>query len=115
MAVFPTLSIGAVAMYPVTEIISTRTQVVQFGDRSEQRWVKRRPLRRFTLVYTGLPLVDRNALKTFWLSCKGKYDTFDFVWRGVTYLRMSFDDDSYTETEQVGRVFEVRLSLVQHT
>lgn len=60
----------------------------------------RPPLTNFVLPYTRMPIGDRNAMRTFYESQKGTFDsTWSFTLGAITYSHLVFTDDTFRYQE----------------
>ena len=79
MAIFPTLSTGAVAQYPVSVEVGQSVQVLHFLDGSDQRFLNQgRQYRRWQIHLDLLNESEMNQLEAFFLAQQGEYSLFDF-------------------------------------
>lgn len=80
----PTIRGGSVAMYPLTRGTLLTVAVQKFITGSEQRFKRHAPLEQFQLDYSGLYVVDRDALAAFYFAVLGAYnDTWQFTMPGI--------------------------------
>jgi hypothetical protein len=114
MASFPLLASGAAAMYPTTYGPRYNTEVVQFCNDSEQRWVGRAGLADIELVLTNISGYDLSAVVAFFRSSKGSFDsTWQITLVGVTYTSCVFLSDDITWTETQPQFFSLSLKIRQ--
>jgi hypothetical protein len=114
MSAFPTLSFGAVAMYSTTHGARFGTEVAQFVNDSEQRWVGRPQLEEMELVLTDLSGYDQAAVMAFFRSVKGSFDsTWSITLAGITYNSCVFLSDEIMWTETRPLFFSTTLKLRQ--
>ena len=79
MAMFPVLSSGAVAQYPVSLTLSQSVQVMRFLDGSDQRFLQQgRQYRRWRLNLDLLNESEMNQIQAFFVAQQGEYSVFDF-------------------------------------
>ena len=79
MAIFPVLSSGAVAQYPVTVVSRQNAQVIRFMDGSDQRFLmQRQPLRQWQIRLNLLNETEIQQLEAFFTDASGDYSTFVF-------------------------------------
>jgi phage-related protein len=102
MAEFPRLKTGAVCQYPLGRSGSFRTEVVSFGDGSEQRYRDfGSELRSWGVRLSLLTERELADVEAFYWAQGGAAGTFEFTdpFDGVTYSACEFGDS-------VGLVFE---------
>lgn len=79
MAIFPTLSAGAVTQYPVNVVLGQSVQIVRFLDGSDQRFLNQgRQYRRWQIYLQLLNDSEMHQLETFFLAQQGEYSLFEF-------------------------------------
>jgi hypothetical protein len=96
MSVFPKLSTGAVAQYPVVREARFSTAVSRFLDSSEQRFRDSRGLRRqWVIRLSQLDESELQRLTEFFVQQQGRNLGFDFEdpWTGSVVSGCRFDDD----------------------
>ena len=114
MASFPTLSSGAVALYPLKHVARYPVRVIEFNDDSTQRWKQGAALNEFELVFADLSATDRDTLQTFFDSVKGAYDsTWDITIGGTLYDNMAFEDDAPQWHEKTAESWDVTFRIRQ--
>ena len=97
--ILPTVRSGGVALYPIARHNNYSTSVAKFVNASEQRFPRTAPLADLELKYTDLQQADRDALKNFFITQKGRFDpTWSFT-LSATYGNCAFLDDSFEWTE----------------
>jgi hypothetical protein len=97
---WPLLESGSICKYPVTRRSGWLTRVNCFVDFSEQRWVVRQPLVEFIFKYRNVSRADVAALRVFFETQLGAYDTFVVEFDGITYQDMVFDQDNFSPVEE---------------
>jgi len=115
--IFPTLSTGAVAQYPLGRELRQSAEIVTFLDGSEQAYRNQAAPRRRWVVELAL-LSDREValLKAFFEEQKGRWGTFSFTdpWDSAAYPSCSFESDSFPhEMSSEGRS-KARLVIYEH-
>jgi hypothetical protein len=99
----PTVRGGAAALYPVTRSIEFLTDIAIALNATEQRAKRRPPLIRWNLPYTRVNATDTAAIKAFFESQKGTFDsTWTFTLDGYSYTGLTFEDDVFTVQEDAG-------------
>ncbi len=79
MAIFPALSSGAIAQYPLPAYVALTTQVIRFMDGSDQRCIVRaRPVRWWVLRLSLLNDAELGQLEEFFTEQQGAFGLFDF-------------------------------------
>jgi hypothetical protein len=103
--IFPALSGGFTAKYPLKRTHKHRSTVYVHGDFTEQRFAKGTQLDEFELHFTSIPTADKNKIEAFFSSVRGQFDT---TWQiyiddidGVAkiYHHMQFMDPTFTAVE----------------
>jgi len=95
MAVFPQLKTGAVCQYPLGRTEMFRTEVIEFGDGSEQRYRDfKSGLREWSIGLTLLTDAEMAAIESFYWANGGAAGTFEFTdpFDGVTHDVCEFDE-----------------------
>lgn len=112
--IFPTLSSGSVAAYPVRRTTSVATKKVRFLDDTEQRWRTVGQLDNWSLSFQHLKLVDIETLRTFFYARKGRFDsTWTFAIDGSSYTLMAFDQDAFSYAETGPGIYSTELKIIQ--
>ena len=97
----PTVRGGVQALCPVTRRVEFLTDVAIGLNASEQRARKRPPLTRFVLPYTRMSATDTAAMKAFFESQKGTFDsTWSFRLGSITYANLTFEEAEFTAREE---------------
>ena len=117
---FPTIKSGnAVVSFQTMRGPTYKTTVLQFLDKSEQRWQSMTALGHFNLVLTNIEGYDLSQIRAFWISQKG---AFDFTWTlpalrvgDPTYAHCSFVDDSFEFVESKPNRYSGVLKVIQTT
>lgn len=112
-ATLPTVRGGAVALYPIVRTNQLPVQVQKMLNGTEQRFKRSAPLQSFELAYTGLPVADRDALKAFYASTKGAFDSTWSFTLDNTYTTCTFLDDAFSSTERQPTFYDVTLRFRQ--
>jgi phage-related protein len=97
MADFPRLQTDAVCQYPMRRARSHRTEVVRFGDGSEQRYRDfAAPIRAWAITLALLTEEELRALEVFFWSNQGAAGTFTFTdpLDGVVHENCEFASDT---------------------
>jgi hypothetical protein len=114
MASFPTLFAGSAALYPVTNAQRYPVTVLQFTDRTEQRWAESAPVRRFVLQLDGMTAAERTSIVSFYETMKGGFDsTWDLTLAGTLYSYLCFADEPLVAVEGVDRTWSITLAIQQ--
>ena len=114
MASFPTPFAGKVALYPVTIASRRPVAILQFSDFTEQRWKRCSPLARFRIDLQQINYTELSALRTFFDSVKGGFDsTWDITLGGVTYDNMTFETDVFEARETEPGIYALSLPCRQ--
>jgi phage-related protein len=106
MAAFPTLKTGAVCQYPLGRNAQFRTEVISFGDGSEQRYRDfSGALREWVIGLELLTNSEMTALESFYWANGGAAGTFEFTdpLDAVVYPSCEFDDSVLLVFEGSGR------------
>jgi hypothetical protein len=106
MAVFPSLKTGAVCQYPLGRRAEYRTEVVTFGDGSEQRYRDYgMALREWVIELALLTEGEVAGLESFYWANGGAAGEFEFAdpFDGVSYARCEFDESVRLVFEGPGR------------
>lgn len=118
MPSFPTITGGSIAKYPLTRTRLRRNVVNIFTDFSEQRFAQGSPLDAFDLVFTRVKTSDKEAIRAFWDSRQGSFDTgFDMTLNdppgsSTTYHHMQFTPGQQFEpTEQQPGLWTFTLKM----
>ena len=99
----PTVRGGAQALYPVTRTVQFATDVAIALNATEQRFKRRPPLTTFSLPYARMNSTDTAAMKAFFESQKGEFDsTWSFTLGATTYSALTFLDEAFTVREEAG-------------
>src|SRR4051794_35409119 len=97
----PTVRGGVQALCPVTRRVEFLTDIAIAVDATEQRFKRRPPLTRFSLPYSRMNATDTAAMKAFFESQQGSFDsTWSFTLGAVTYSNLTFEDDTFTSREE---------------
>ena len=99
MALFPKLSTGAVAQYPLTRTLEQRTRVIQYIDGTEQRISRRRrAIGRWVIRLERLGEQEADAVLGFFAQHRGRADHFDFEdpYSGAMVANCRFEQDDLT-------------------
>ena len=119
-ASLPLLPSGYVSFYGTQFATRFNTGVVRFESDEEQRWVRRRGLAAFSLVYKDVATYDKNLMLEFFISKKGRSadvslsNCFDVTWDGTTYHYCLFNMDKFESTEdQLPNRHSFKLDIVQ--
>jgi len=111
---FPTLAAGQIAQHPITRKRSFGVRVLQFGNDTEQRFVRHAPLSEWNLTYRDLKAADVATLRTFFDSQKGQFDkSWDITIAGVSYQNMTFLQDDFPPVETKGTRHSLTLRARQ--
>jgi hypothetical protein len=79
MAIFPTLSTGAVVQYPLTWNTGQSAKVIRFLDGTDQRYVTHAKMLRSWRIQLDLLNEDEiHQLEAFFVAQQGDYSTFAF-------------------------------------
>lgn len=114
MASFPTVFTTSVALYPVTNAQRYPVTVLQFTDRTEQRWRESAAVRKFVLELNGLTGAERDSIISFYETMKGGFDaTWDLTLAGTLYSYLCFAEDSITVTEGIDRTWSMSIPIIQ--
>ena len=95
MAEFPRLKTGAVCQYPLGRVGRFATEVVSFGDGSEQRYRNYSgQLREWGISLSLLTENELSAIENFYWANVGATGTFEFTdpFDGTTYAECEFED-----------------------
>lgn len=112
--VFPTLKRGNTVFYPLRDTQSFSTGLAKFLDDSEQRWRKRRMLRRFVLTCTDINAYDVSLILNFFRSQAGRFDsTWSLSIGGNTYHNLAFDTDTFQMIENKTNRMALSFNVVQ--
>lgn len=96
----PTVRGGVQALCPVTRRVEFATDVAIALNATEQRFKRRPPLTRFILPYTRMNATDTAAMKAFFESQKGTFDsTWTFTLGATTYSHLTFEDSTFVARE----------------
>lgn len=97
----PTVRGSAQALYPVQRSVSFLTDIAIGLNATEQRAKKRPPLTTFTLSYSRISAADTAAMKAFFESQKGSFDsTWSFTLGSTTYAHLALEDDVFLCREE---------------
>ena len=113
---FPLLSSGALTQFPFT--LKRRTIQahcdMESGLRYSYYW-DAADLVGWDLVYSCITDAERNALKAFWDSVGGSWDTFSFTdpQTAVVYPYCRFDGDEFTYQQLGPDQNSLKLSIVE--
>lgn len=114
MASFPALTSGKVTMYPAVREKVYGTQVARFVNDQEQRWTSNVALSGLTLQFTNISGYDLGAIREFWRSMRGRFDsTWDITFNGTTYSFMAFDSDKFSVVETKPERYSLSLKCKQ--
>ena len=100
MPIFPILSTGAVAQYPLRRSRSYSTQVVRFVDGSEQRSrIFAQPLHTWHVRLELLSDTELTAIDDFFVQLEGGSGTFEFTdpLDGTVYPNCSLRNDQLAQ------------------
>ena len=96
----PTVRGNVQALCPITRTISFHTDVAIHADFTEERRKKAIPLTSFVLPYTRINATETAAMRAFFESQKGPFDTtWSFTLGSITYSHLTFTDDSFSMRE----------------
>lgn len=111
---FPTLKSGNTVFYPLKDTQSFSTGVLHFLDDTEQRWRRRKMLRRFTLSCNNINAYDVSTILNFLRSQFGRFDsTWSLTIGGNTYSNLALDTDSYQVMENMTNRLSLSFNIVQ--
>ena len=97
----PTVRGGVQCLCPVTRRVEFLTDVAIGLNGTEQRAKRRPPLTRFVLPYSRMNATDTAAMKAFFESQKGTFDsTWSFTLGATTYTHLTLEDDTFTAREE---------------
>lgn len=97
----PTVRGGVQALCPVTRSVTFSTDIAIAMNFTEQRSKMRPALTTFTLPYTRMSATDRTAMRNFFESQKGSFDsTWTFTLGATTYSHLTFMDDVFSFREE---------------
>jgi hypothetical protein len=109
---FPTLHAGGTAHYGTTRTKRTQTEVIQFGDDSEQRWQSGPALNEFSLELRNIDGVDLSAVRQFFIDQKGENGAaWSITIDGVEYLNCTFLTDVFPVEEPANTPERFDLTL----
>ena len=117
---FPVLSHGQPVRQGAVHRLEIRVKVQQFRSGTEQRYASSGLLNSFTLAYSRLPWADVAAIRDFWTTQKGAFDsTWQLTFLDPSaqsdrmYANLAFDSDelAWNETQQ-GR-YDLSLGAAQ--
>src|ERR1043165_26952 len=98
----PTVRGGVQALCPVTRRVEFLTDVAMAVNSTEQRAKRRPPLTRFVLPYTRINSTETAAMKAFFESQKGTFDTtWSFTLGATTYSHLTSEDPVFTCREDM--------------
>jgi hypothetical protein len=106
MTAFPTLKTGAICQYPLGRNAQFRTEVISFGDGTEQRYRDfKSALREWVIGLELLTDGEMAALERFYWANGGAAASFEFTdpFDGVTYAACEFDDSVRLAFDDPGR------------
>lgn len=108
----PTIRGGVQCLYPVTRTVQFLTDVATALNASEARFKRRPPLTLLNLQYSGMDATDTAAMKAFFESQKGQFDsTWSVTIGATTYSAMTFLDDAFTVRETAGSPMRYSFTL----
>lgn len=115
MATFPILKTGAVAQYPSSREIVSRSRVMRFVDGSEQRFQTEAAYRRWSIEFDLLDESEAAAVVTFAQQVQGMSQVFAFTdpWTGIVYPRCRLADDVVVLSLDGGHRARTRLSITE--
>ena len=106
MPTFPTISFGRVMQFPLARTNSCKTQVLQYTNDQEQRWVRFQPVLDLELTFTEVDGTSISLVREFWQSMKGTdQTTFDMNLgtgphgESYSWTNLLFVDDSFKITQ----------------
>lgn len=112
----PNVRGNAQALAPVTRTVSYDTDIAQFQNGTEQRFVKRLALVSFGLPYNRITKSDKNALATFFANANGQFTTTLQLTLGTTVysnLTVVSNDDAFSAIESPTTLYSTNLTLRQ--
>ena len=111
---FPTPFNGVSALYPLTAAKRFPVAVLKFTDGTEQRFRQCAGVSAFTLELNQITKTEKDAIFTFFNTCKGTFDaTWSITLGSDTYSYMAFADDAIKPTENESGKWSLNIQLVQ--
>lgn len=111
---FPTPFNGVSALYPLTAAKRFPVAVLKFTDGTEQRFRQCAGVSAFTLELNQITKTEKDAIFTFFNTCKGTFDaTWSITLGSDTYSYMAFADDKLDATETTPGIWSMSVKLVQ--
>ena len=118
MPTFPTISYRRVAQYPLTRTTVWKTEVLEYTNDQEQRWVKFNPRQEFELVFSDVDGTSISLVREFWQSMKGAdQTTFDMNLgtgphgESYSWSNLLFVDDAFKITQNKPNRWKLTLKL----
>ena len=113
-AYFPTPFGGSAALYPLMTAKRYPVTILEFSDKTEQRFVQSAGISKFTLTLSEITKAEKDDIVDFFEGVKGDFDaTWSLVLGTDTYDYMAFGSDKLTTTETSNGVWSVVVQLVQ--
>jgi hypothetical protein len=114
MANFPQLFAGSAALYPVTIGEREPVTVLQFDDRTEQRFRESATLYRFVLALNELTTSEVDAILAFYASTKGGFDTtWSLTLGGKTYNNLAFTDSQLAPVFGINGTWSLQINIMR--
>lgn len=102
------------ALYPITYVLSTDTNVSIFTDASEQRWVRRAPLAHFVLPMSSIDESDKAAWLTHFSTALGQASqTLSLTIGSNTYENLTLLSDDLAVTTNSPLYYHQQITLRQ--
>jgi hypothetical protein len=112
--IFPTLTTGSVAQYPLTRGLVFPVKIAQFLDDTEQAWRSGPALNNWVLSFKRLKWADVQTIHTFWNTQKGDFDsTWSWPIDGTTWTSMVFTDAKFPDIETYQNQHSLTLNIKQ--
>lgn len=113
-SVFPSFARGNVWLSPAARSLAAPTRVLQFLNDQEQRWRAADYQESWSLTYSDLLFTEVTAIRNFFVTMKGAYDsTWTFPFDGTNFTLMCFDQDEFTAEETSPMRWNVSLKIRQ--
>lgn len=111
---FPSFARGVVWLTPAARGLAAPTRVLQFLNDQEQRWRSADYQESWNLTYADLLFSEVTAIRNFFETVKGAYDTtWTFPFESTNYTLMCFDQDEFTAEETSPMRWTVSLKIRQ--
>lgn len=102
------------ALYPVTRSVEFLTRVKIAANGSEQRFVVRGPLAKFTLPYSELVKLDAANQELWFENARGMFDrTISLTLDGIQYDHLALTQDTFTSTIRQKFLYDTQIQLRQ--